>query len=191
MGENYTILLAFIESAGYMAPVIFVLFHVLRQLLFIPVAVVCLAGGMLFGPLLGSILSLIGLWLSSVVFYFMINQTPSLQKKLERLDEKTLKFGGRINVFQACVLRLIPFIHFQLLNFYLMGNSRRFSQYAKAVFWTNVPLAFFYTIFGHSIASFSIEMGVIILVALAGLIFFMREKKVVIKWSHFFSHSER
>ena len=33
-----------------MAPIMFVLFHVLRQLLFIPVAVVCLAGGMLFWP---------------------------------------------------------------------------------------------------------------------------------------------
>ena len=191
MGENFTILLAFIESAGYMAPIMFVLFHVLRQLLFIPVAVVCLAGGMLFGPLLGSVLSLMGLWLSSVVFYFMISKMPSLQKKLERLDERTLKFGGRINVLQASVLRLIPFIHFQLLNFYLMGNSRRFSEYAKAALWTNVPLAFFYTIFGHSIASFSIEMALIILVALAGLIYFMREKKVVIKWSHFFTHSER
>ena len=174
-----------------MAPIMFVLFHVLRQLLLIPVAVVCLAGGMLFGPVLGSVLSLMGLWLSSVVFYFMISKMPSLQQKLERLDERTLKFGGRINVFQASVLRLIPFIHFQLLNFYLMGNSRRFSQYAKAAFWTNIPLAFFYTIFGHSIASFSIEMGFIVLVALAGLIFFMREKKVVIKWSHFFSQSER
>ncbi len=191
MGENYTILLAFIESAGYMAPIMFVLFHVLRQLLFIPVAVVCLAGGMLFGPLLGSVLSLIGLWLSSVVFYFMISKMPSLQEKLKRLDEKTLKFGGRINVFQASVLRLIPFIHFQLLNFYLMGNSRRFPKYAKAVFWTNVPLAFFYTIFGHSIASFSMEMGFIVLVALAGLIFFMREKRVIIKWSQFFTHTER
>ena len=69
MGENYTILLAFIESAGYMAPIIFVLFHVLRQLLFIPVAVVCLAGGMLFGPLLGSILAVI----CCVLFYDQSN----------------------------------------------------------------------------------------------------------------------
>lgn len=187
MDNEYAMFLAFIETSGVWSPLFFVIFHIIRQYLFIPVAVVCMAGGIMFGALFGTLLSLLGLWLSSIIFYFMIVKIPALQKKLERLDEKTLKIGGRMNVKQASMLRLIPFIHFHLLNFYLMGNSRSMAEYAKAVFWSNIPLAFFYTVFGHSIAKFSPTMLAIILAALLGLIFYMREKSVTIKWAEFFS----
>ena len=51
------------------------------------------------------------------------------------------------------------------------------------------PLAFFYTIFGHSIASFSIEMGLIILVAfLAGLGLLLCVEKSRHQMEPFFSH---
>ena len=189
MDYDYTMLLAFIEAGGFWSPLIFVVFHVLRQYIFIPVAVVCMAGGVMFGAVFGTLLSLIGLWLSSVIFYFMIIKMPKLQTKLEKLDERTLKFGGKINVKQASILRLIPFIHFHLLNFYLIGNSKSFADYAKAVFWSNIPLAFFYTVFGHSIAKFSPTMMLIIFSALIVLLFFLREKKVIIKWSQFFGHT--
>ena len=39
----------FMDSVGWLAPFLFILLHLLRPLLFLPVIAVCIAGGYLFG----------------------------------------------------------------------------------------------------------------------------------------------
>ncbi|WP_308302399.1 hypothetical protein [Bacillus sp. V5-8f] len=82
MNEELSFLLGVIGAGSVFAPFIFILFHLLRQFLFIPVAVVCVAGGILFGPTAGTVYSIMGLTLASFIFFFMINRFP---KMLERL----------------------------------------------------------------------------------------------------------
>lgn len=186
MDEKWTLLLAFIEASGFFAPVAFILFHILRQVLFIPVVIVCIAGGLLFGSILGFVYSLIGLTLSSLCIYIILKKTPKVYKKLQQIKEKWFGIHANLTVGQIAVLKLIPFMHFQLLSFCLLERKRTFWEYVKSSFFTNIPLAFFYTVFGQFIKKFTPSIVLIVLAALSILIIILREKVVIIKWKDFF-----
>ncbi|RLQ98315.1 TVP38/TMEM64 family protein [Falsibacillus albus] len=186
MNEKLALLFSFVESGGIFAPVIFILFHILRQFLFIPVAVVCMAGGILFGSLLGTIYSLIGLFLLSCLFYFCIHKMPRTYKKLLQIKQKWFGHHAKLTVGQIAILKMVPFFHYHLLNLCLMERKPNFRDYAKSTFFSNIPLAFFYTVFGEFITRFTPSMVVMILLSMSVLFYLLREKVVTMTWREFF-----
>lgn len=182
-----TLLFVFVESTGMLAPAAFILLHLIRPFLLIPVQVVCVVGGILFGALFGTLYSLIGLSCLSVAFYVLFKKMPSTFKKVNRLKEKWL--GDKVNftIGQIAILRLIPFINFHLLSLCLIEVTRNFRQYTKSSIVTNIPVALFYTVFGQFIREFSATMIAVILLSLTLLFYLLREKQVIIKWNEFFA----
>jgi len=143
----------FIGHAGLWAPLLFILLHLIRPLLFLPVIAVCIAGGFLFGFFQGAILSFIGLTLMSFISYMMINKFPRFRAKLAALKDKW--FPDRtLTVSQVMILRVMPFVHFHLLSFYLMEmtNTRREYMYYSAL--GLIAPAVLYTAFGRAISQF-------------------------------------
>ncbi|CAM3922377.1 TVP38/TMEM64 family protein [Lederbergia lenta] len=190
MSEQLLIMLAFMESSGTLAPFMFVLFHVIRQFMFIPVALVCIAGGILFGSFLGTLYSMGGLLLLSAVFYFCIGKMPGTHAKLMKIKYKWFGRYTKMTVGQIAVLRLIPFFHYQLLNICLLERRPDFKGFMKGAFATNLPLAFFYTVFGEFITHFTPGMATIIILSLCLLFYLLREKIVIVTWEEFFSHQK-
>jgi uncharacterized membrane protein YdjX (TVP38/TMEM64 family) len=185
MNEEFSLILGYIAAGSVFAPFLFIILHLLRQFLFIPVAVICISGGILFGPAAGTIYSLLGLTLSSLVFYAVIRKFPKTMERL--LNMKNKLFGQRhLNVRQITILRLIPFIHYQLLSLCLMEKKQGFNNFAYCSFLSNIPLAFFYTVFGSYISEFSPSMVLLLLLSLTVLLYLMREKYAVITWKEFF-----
>lgn len=181
--------MATIGAGSVFAPFIFIIFHLLRQFFFIPVAVICISGGILFGPLAGTVYSIVGLSLSSFLFYGVINRFLKTRERLLKMKNKL--FGKRnLNVPQITILRLIPFIHYHLLSLCLMENKQGFKGFAYYSFLSNIPLAFFYTVFGSYISEFSPSMALILLLSLTVLIYLLREKYTVITWKEFFQPGE-
>ncbi|WP_234987223.1 TVP38/TMEM64 family protein [Bacillus sinesaloumensis] len=181
-----TLLFVFIESTGLLAPFIFIGMHLIRPILFIPVPVVCIVGGILFGSLFGTIYSLLGLTMLSIVFYFLYRQVPRVAQKIDNLKQKWL--GDKVNftIGQIAILRLIPFINFHLLSLCIKDVTRNFREYTKGSFYTNIPVALLYTVFGQFIREFSTTVIIAILLALTLLFYLLREKQVIIKWHEFF-----
>ena len=186
MEEKAVFVLAFIETSGFLAPIIFIAFHTLRQFLWIPVVVVCMAGGLLFGSVFGILFSLIGLTLSSFVAYFLLKMFPAVHKKLQQIKIKWFGPYSNFTHGQIAVMKLIPFMHFQLLCFCLLERNKSFPEYAVGSFVTNIPVVVFYTVFGRYLQAFSPQMALLFLLALTILIIALREKVVVIKWKDFF-----
>lgn len=186
MGEKTNYVLSFLEFSGFFAPVAFILFHIVRQFLFIPAVIVCLAGGLLFGSVFGSLYSLIGLTTSSFLIYFLLKLFPSVHNRLHQIKLKW--FGPYTNLThgQIALLKLIPFMHYQLLSYCLLERNKNFQDYAVGSLYTNIPVVIFYTVFGQFFNSFTPTMAVIFLIALSVLIVVLREKFVVIKWKDFF-----
>lgn len=145
----------FIDGAGWFAPILFVLLHLFRPLFFIPVIVVCIAGGVLFGFVKGAILSFIGLSLMCFASYLLINQFPKFHHGLTRMKEKLLKNDQRISVGQVMVLRIMPFVHFHLLSFYLMEITKSFKEYMYYSVLGVIMPAILYTAFGEAITELS------------------------------------
>ncbi|MGV3463916.1 MAG: TVP38/TMEM64 family protein [Heyndrickxia sp.] len=187
MNDQLLILFSFVESSAILAPFLFILFHLIRQFLFIPVAVVCMAGGILFGSLLGIIYSLIGLLLLSAISFVWITKMPRTFEKFVRIKQKWFGQRAKLTVGQIAILRLIPFVHYQLLTICLIERSPNFRDFMRGSFITNIPLVFFYTVFGQFISRFTPGMIIMILLALSILFYILREKVVVMKWREFFN----
>ena len=80
----------YIEQSGILAPILFVLFHLIRPLLLLPVIFVCMVGGYLFGVFYGSIYSIVGLTLMCIIFYFVAQKFPRALTKFSKMNEKML-----------------------------------------------------------------------------------------------------
>lgn len=189
MEEQLSVLFVMVEVSGILAPIIFILFHTLRQFLFIPPILVCIAGGVLFGVTLGTIYSIIGLTINCLIFYAVIHRLPKTHRKLSNLKKRWFGEYRNLTLGQITVLRLIPVFHYHLLNFCLLEKRKSLKEYGKSVFISNIPIAFFYTIFGQFISQFSLTMVIIIMFALAILVYILREKITIIKWREFFKEA--
>ncbi|RKQ29926.1 TVP38/TMEM64 family protein [Oceanobacillus halophilus] len=184
---NY--IMAFIEMGGLLSPLLFICFHLIRPLFFLPVIFICISGGILYGPVAGTIYSIIGITLSSVIFYSLVNRMPKKLERLVQLKQKLLGKHAELNTLQISVLRLVPFIHFHLLSLCLIEISAGFKDYTKTSFISNVPLALIYTSIGGWISNLSPIHIFIFLIGLLPLIYLLRSKEIIIKWREFFQLS--
>ncbi|UOQ46190.1 VTT domain-containing protein [Halobacillus salinarum] len=189
MGDTSTAIVTWLTHQDAWAPLIFIAIHLLRPFLFIPVMLVCITGGVVFGPIAGSAYSIIGTMLSSLVFYKMIRLLPSGFTRLQSMQKRLLKRHSALTVKQVAILRLIPFIHFHLLSFCLIQISTDFKDYTKSSLMANFPLAVIYTSMGQWLTLLSIPMMLLFSGGLALLCFFARRKYEVLVWNDFFQAS--
>jgi len=141
-----------IEGAGLLAPVVFILIYALVTVLFLPGSVITLAGGVLFGPVLGTFYNLTGATLGAALAFLISRYIAS-----DWIADKT---GGRVRQlingvegegwrFVAFV-RLVPLFPFNLLN-YALGLTRiRFLHYLIASYIFMLPGTIAYTYIGYA-----------------------------------------
>ena len=143
---------AWINDAGVLAPIVFMLIYALATVLFLPGSVITLAGGALFGPVLGTFYNLTGATLGAVLAFLISRYLAS--------DWIADKAGGRVKQlingvegegwrFVAFV-RLVPLFPFNLLNYALGLTKIRFLHYLIATYVFMLPGAFAYTYLGYA-----------------------------------------
>ncbi|MYL34168.1 TVP38/TMEM64 family protein [Pontibacillus yanchengensis] len=176
-----------VEASGLFAPLLFISFHLLRPLFFLPVAFICVSGGVLFGAITGSVYSIVGVTLSSLLFYKLSEWMPKTLKKLVVLKKKFFGKHSSFSTGQIALLRLVPFIHFHLISLCIIEMSGTFKEYMKTSFYSNIPLAVVYTSIGQWISSLSPFLMGAILLLLLPLFYLLRRKEVSIKWHDFFA----
>ncbi|WP_079708303.1 TVP38/TMEM64 family protein [Paraliobacillus ryukyuensis] len=179
-----------IETAGIFAPLVFIALHLVRPLLFLPVIFLCITGGVLFGVVPAIIYSLVGMTMSSLIFYKMTEKMPSTMHRFVRMKQKLLGKHSHFTTSQIAVLRLIPFIHFHLLSLCILELSKQLKDYMRASFVSNIPLAVIYTSIGQSITNFSPVMTGSMVIGALPVVYFMRRKEIYISWQDFFQPNE-
>lgn len=164
----------FMDNVGWLAPFLFILLHLLRPLLFLPVIAVCIAGGYLFGFLEGTFLSFIGLTLMSWISYLLVNKFPKFRGKMSRLKEKI--FPDRtLSVAQVMILRIMPFVHFHLLSLYLIEMTKSRKEYMAISALGLIAPAILYTAFGQAISEFPWYTTVSMFLLLAAIFSFIEK----------------
>ena len=158
----------FIAGFGWFAPLLFVLLHLLRPLLFLPVILVCVIGGVIFGFFEGALLSFIGLSLMSLVSYILVHKFPKFKKKMSDLKNKMFS-NRKISVGQVMILRIMPFVHFHLLSLYLMEMTQTRKEYMYYSMLGLILPAVVYTAFGEAITAFPWYVTVTLFAFLAGI----------------------
>ena len=179
---DITVLQQWVDQAGLAGPVIFILVYAIGTVLFLPGSVLTLAGGAIFGPILGTLYNLTGATLgASLAFliarYFAADWVEEKTAgRLKQLKQGVEKEGWRFIAF----VRLVPLFPFNLLN-YALGLTRiRLSHYIIASFICMLPGGFAYTYLGYAgreaVAGTEglIQKGIIALALLASVAFIPR-----------------
>ena len=141
-----------VRDAGMAGPVVFMLVYVLGTVLFLPGSVLTLAGGALFGPVLGTFYNLTGATLGATLAFLLARYIASewVERKtggrLKQLKEGVEGEGWRFVAF----VRLVPLFPFNLLN-YALGLTRvKLSHYIIASYLCMLPGAIAYTYLGYA-----------------------------------------
>jgi uncharacterized membrane protein YdjX (TVP38/TMEM64 family) len=143
---------AWIKQAGFAAPLLFMLIYALATVLFLPGSVMTLAGGALFGPVLGTFYSLTGATLGAAVAFLIARYLASdcvarkAGVRVKQLITGVENEGWRFVAF----VRLVPLFPFNLLNYALGLTRLKFSHYLIATYVFMLPGAIAYTYLGYA-----------------------------------------
>lgn len=141
-----------LEQAGWWAPVVFILIYVVATVFFLPGSVFTLAGGVIFGPVLGVLCNLtgatIGAAISFLIARYLMSDVVSRRSagRLKQLINGVEAEGWRFVAF----VRLVPLFPFNLLNYALGLTKIRFSEYVAATGVFMIPGAIAYTYIGYA-----------------------------------------
>lgn len=141
-----------IQDAGIWAPLLFMAVYAVASVLFLPGSLLTLAGGALFGPVLGTFYNLTGATIGATLAFLIARYLTS-----EWVADKT---GGRLKQLINGVegegwrfvafTRLVPLFPFNFLN-YALGLTRiRLSHYLIATYICMLPGAIAYTYLGYA-----------------------------------------
>ena len=141
-----------IENAGSVGWLVFILIYALATLLFLPGSILTIAGGIFYGPILGTILNLIGATLGASGAFILARYSGQdwveqrMGKKMRQLVSGIDKEGWRFVAW----IRLVPLFPFVLAN-YALGLTRiplLTSTIASFIFM--LPGTAAYTLIGHA-----------------------------------------
>lgn len=143
---------ATLDGLGFWAPVVFICLFAIATVAFLPGLVFALAGGVMFGPVLGTLYNLSGATIGAVLAFMAARYLASdwVQKKtgprLERIVLGVEDEGWRFVAFT----RLVPLFPFNLLN-YALGLTRiPLAHYTLATVVCMAPGAIVYTYLGYA-----------------------------------------
>ncbi len=143
---------SWLEELGFWAPVVYVLLYVVAPVFLLPASPLSLLGGAVFGPLVGSILTLIGATLGASLAFLVARYVAGeavrrrLEGRLDRVVRGVEDEGWRF----VALMRLVPLVPFNLLN-YALGLTRiPFGHYLLATAVAIVPGVIAYTWLGHA-----------------------------------------
>ena len=143
---------AWVEGAGAAGPLLFMAVYALVTVLFLPGSVITLAGGVLFGPVWGTVYNLTGATIGAAMAFLIARYlvagwvTQRTGGRMKQLVDGVEQEGWRFVAF----VRLVPLFPFNLLN-YALGLTRiRFWHYVLASYLFMLPGAIAYTWLGYA-----------------------------------------
>lgn len=166
-----------IRQSGLFGYSLYILLFIIATLFLLPGSILVIAGGIVFGPLLGTLLSLIAATLASSCSFL-------LARWLGR--DLLLKYVGHSNTFQAIekgiarngidfliLTRLIPLFPYNIQNYAYGLTTITFWPYTLISALTTLPGIVIYTVMASDLANEGITLRFILQLCLAGLALFI------------------
>lgn len=141
-----------ILTFGGAAPVLFIFIYAVRPLILFPASVLSLTGGLAFGPVWGTVYTIVGATIGAVLSFwlarFLGNKLVSTRSK-EKWGklEKQLQQKGFIYIL---LLRLIPIFPFDLISYGAGVAKVNFTAFLFGTLLGIIPGTFAYNFLGSS-----------------------------------------
>jgi uncharacterized membrane protein YdjX (TVP38/TMEM64 family) len=151
LARNHAELLAWVGSHPTVAPFLYIaIYAVAAALAFPEAAVLTVAGGLLFGTLVGGALAIAGSSIGAIVLFLAVRYhlAEAIARRRGRFL-RALRVGLRRNGFNFLVaIRLVPAFPFWLVNFAAGLSGMRLAPYAAATVIGIIPATFVYASVG-------------------------------------------
>lgn len=165
---------SFILSFGRWAPFLYIFLYTVRPLILFPAVLLTLAGGLAFGPWPGTLYVVTGASLGAYLAFWVARKLGRdiverwMGKRLQMLDDNAAEHGFRT----VLILRLIPLLPFDAVDYGAGLSKIRFRDYAPATTLGMIPAAFAYNFLGHSLnelfsPTFYLAVGLVLLLLLS------------------------
>ena len=148
-------LLSFLKN-GVWGPIVFIFLYAFRPLILFPATILTLAGGFVFGPLLGILYTIIASNISSTIAFFVGRYFGEGLLKDDGSDSLVQRYARRMreNSFETVMVMRFIFLPYDAVS-YLAGFLRiRFWPFILATALGSIPGTIAFVGFGASIESF-------------------------------------
>ena len=141
-------LTGWVAQLGWLAPLVFVLVYAVSAVFLMPGLLLTFAGGVLFGPVYGSVYNLTGATLGATLAFLTARYiahdwvTEHTGKRAGQLIAGVEREGWRF----VALTRLVPVLPFNLLNYALGLTNIRLSHYIVTSFIFMIPSCAAYTL---------------------------------------------
>ncbi|MBT4939585.1 MAG: sulfurtransferase, partial [Rhodospirillaceae bacterium] len=141
-----------LESFGIWGPIVFIVLFALATIAFLPGLVFALAGGLMFGPFMGTAYNLTGATIGAVLAFMAARYLASdwvrekAGPRLNRIVQGVEDEGWRFVAFT----RLVPLFPFNFLNFALGLTRISLLHYSGATIICMVPGTLAFSYLGHA-----------------------------------------
>jgi len=148
--SNVTMMLGWVQGLGFIAPILFILLFSLSTLFFLPAIPFVLAGGAIFGPVIGTLINLLGATLGAVGAFLISRHmgtdwlSPKKNAALQRLSNRIEHHGWK----SVAVMRLTP-TPFSLVNYCFGLTQINVRLYALTTFLFLIPYKIIATYCGY------------------------------------------
>ena len=145
-------LTSWLDGLGPWAGAVFMVAYAIGAVAFLPGLVFTITGGALFGPVLGTLFSLIGATAGATLAFLAARHgagdwvAQRTGHRLERLQAGIDREGWRF----VALVRLVPIVPFNLLNYALGLTRLRLGTYVLTSFTAMAPGALAYVWVGHA-----------------------------------------
>ncbi|EES8531230.1 TVP38/TMEM64 family protein [Escherichia coli] len=166
-----------IRQSGLFGYSLYILLFIIATLFLLPGSILVIAGGIVFGPLLGTLLSLIAATLASSCSFLLARWLGC---------DLLLKYVGHSHTFQAIekgiarngidfliLTRLIPLFPYNIQNYAYGLTTIAFWPYTLISALTTLPSIVIYTVMASDLANEGITLRFILQLCLAGLALFI------------------
>ena len=158
-------IISFVEGFGAFSPIIYILMYALLTIVLFPGVILTFVGAILFGTLWGTIYTVIGATIgaSGCFLAAKILGRDFVEKILKGGFKKFDKKCGEEGFRGILILRLIPLVPFNVLNFGPGLTKIKFKDYFWATFLGIIPGTFVYTYlfatFGEKVLTGSLTLN--------------------------------
>lgn len=141
-----------INTLGILAPIFFLLLYCFASILFVPTMALTLAGGALFGPVVGTLVNLFGAIIGAtgafcISRYMIFDWVATKQNvRVRNLIAGVERQGWHF----VAILRLMPMVPFSLVNYGLGVTRIKFSHYLIATSVFLIPAEIVFTYCGYA-----------------------------------------
>jgi len=140
-----------VNDAGFAGPLVFMLIYIVATVFFFPGSVLTLAGGALFGPVLGTFYNLTAATIGAIISFIAARYLAhDFVEKKSAGKLKAIKQGVEAEGWKfVAFVRLVPLFPFNLLNYALGLTKIKLSHYSVATYICMLPGAIAYTYIGY------------------------------------------